>query len=35
MLLDLGISPRAHKIMLVLLGGAAVAVYCLVATGRW
>jgi succinate dehydrogenase hydrophobic anchor subunit len=35
MLLDVGISPRAHKLMLGGLGLAAVAVYWLVATGRW
>jgi succinate dehydrogenase hydrophobic anchor subunit len=35
MLLDVGISPRVHKMMLWILGVAAVAVYWLVATGRW
>src|SRR5437588_9245631 len=35
MLLDLGISPRAHQTMLVVLVVVAVVVYWLVASGRW
>jgi succinate dehydrogenase hydrophobic anchor subunit len=35
MLLDLGISPRAHTLLLWVLGAAAVALFWLVATGRW
>jgi succinate dehydrogenase hydrophobic anchor subunit len=35
MLLDLGISPRAHKLLLLVLGAMCVSIYWLVATGRW